>query len=178
MTERLFAKEEIVSLFQALGKLAHERDSVLEIAVVGGAAISLLFAYRKATEDIDAFAIYPEQNTLIHELCKIVAIEFDLPERWLNDGAKGFISNFEKGPLLIEADGIRVYAPALEQLLAMKLSAWRNEVDQEDARRILEILPHNKSELWDKMQSYLLPGRGLKAEYAFNDLWALVKSQK
>lgn len=176
MTERLFAKEEIIALFQSLGKLAHERGEILEIGVVGGAAISLLFAYRKATEDIDAFALKLDQNTLIHELCSLIAQEFDLPERWLNDASKIYLTTFEKGPLLIESDGIRVFAPALEQLLAMKLSAWRNEVDQEDARRVLESLPNDKEEVWTRIKTFLLPGRGLKAEYAFEDLWTLVHS--
>ncbi|MCW5821332.1 MAG: hypothetical protein KIT34_00930 [Cyanobacteria bacterium TGS_CYA1] len=174
MSERLFAKEEIISLFHALGKLAFDRGETIEIGVVGGSAISLIFACRKATEDIDAFALNLSQNELIHELALLVAIDYDLPERWLNDSAKSYLTRFEKGPLLIESEGIRVFAPALDQLLAMKLSAWRNEVDKEDARRILEILPKDKEARWNRIKSFILPGRELKAEYAFEELWSLI----
>lgn len=175
MPERSFAKEEIISLFQALGKLAYERSETIEIGVVGGSAISLLFAYRKATEDIDAFALNLSQNELVHELALLVAQDYDLPERWLNDAAKIYLTTFEKGSLLIDSEGIKVFAPALDQLLAMKLSAWRNQVDKEDARRILEILPKDKEARWNRIKSFILPGRGLKAEYAFEELWNLVK---
>jgi hypothetical protein len=45
----------------------------------------------------------------------------------------------------LETAALLVKAPASEQLLAMKLSAWRDDLDIEDAR--------------------------LKARYAFDDLW-------
>ena len=52
---------------------------------------------------------------------------------------------------------LRVRTLSVTQLLAMKLSAWRDDLDVEDARRLVE--PH------------LVPGREMKAQYAFDDLW-------
>jgi hypothetical protein len=66
-----------------------------------------------------------------------------------------------------------VRRPSLEQLLAMKLSAWRDDVDIADARRLLLELAQGRSsdELWQAISPYLVPGDELKAQYAFTDLW-------
>ncbi len=61
----------------------------------------------------------------------------------------------------------------------MKLSAWRDDVDIADARRLLEdllqeMLPEmsgNRAEIWQAVEPYLVPGDELKAQYAFADLW-------
>lgn len=76
--------------------------------------------------------------------------------------------------LLIDSDGVKVYTPAMDQLLTMKFSAWRNEVDKEDARRSLEILPKDQNTRWNRIKSFILPGIGLRVHYAFEDNWSLV----
>jgi len=79
-----------------------------------------------------------------------------------------------EGEVLYSAPGIEARAPALEQLLAMKLSAWRDDVDIADARRLLEELVksnHDRGELWKRVEPYLVPGDELTAQYAFLDLW-------
>jgi hypothetical protein len=54
----------------------------------------------------------------------------------------------------------------------MKLSAWRDDVDISDARRLLEtIAPQNAEKLWQALEPFLVPGEELKAQYAFQDLW-------
>ena len=61
----------------------------------------------------------------------------------------------------------------IEQLLAMKLSAWRDDVDIADARRLLQELAstQRRDDIWAAVQSFLVPGNELKAQYAFADLW-------
>ena len=61
----------------------------------------------------------------------------------------------------------------MEQMLAMKLSAWRDDVDIADARRLLQELasPKDKAKIWTKVERFLVPGDELKAQYAFRDLW-------
>lgn len=61
--------------------------------------------------------------------------------------------------------------PPPHQLLAMKLSAWRDDVDVEDARLLLSKLPPDREEVWRLVESHLVPGRETKAYYAFCDLW-------
>lgn len=55
----------------------------------------------------------------------------------------------------------------------MKLSAWRDDVDIADARRLLQEMAAagGRDVLWQKVESYLLPGDELAAQYAFQDLW-------
>ncbi|GIK43493.1 MAG: hypothetical protein BroJett011_73260 [Chloroflexota bacterium] len=53
----------------------------------------------------------------------------------------------------------------------MKLSAWRDDVDIEDARRLLQDLSGAREQVWQAVEPYLVPGAELKAQYAFLDLW-------
>lgn len=55
--------------------------------------------------------------------------------------------------------------------LAMKLSAWRDDIDIEDARRLLQELAGTQDEIWQAVEPFLIPGQQLKAQYAFLDLW-------
>jgi hypothetical protein len=53
----------------------------------------------------------------------------------------------------------------------MKLSAWRDDIDIEDARQLLQSLEGEQEEIWAAVEPYLVPGAELKAHYAFLDLW-------
>ena len=56
----------------------------------------------------------------------------------------------------------------------MKLSAWRDDVDIGDARRLLQELVkshRDRDELWNRIEPYLVHGDELTAQYAFLDLW-------
>jgi hypothetical protein len=72
---------------------------------------------------------------------------------------------------LFVSEGIRVFRPAYEQLLAMKLCAWRDDIDIADARRLLLELPGDRERVWLLVEPFLQQGRELKARYAFDDLW-------
>lgn len=69
--------------------------------------------------------------------------------------------------------GIEVRSPSLAQLLAMKLSAWRDDVDIADATLLLrEVGPSgDREQIWDSVRVFLPPGTELKAQYALMDLW-------
>jgi len=69
------------------------------------------------------------------------------------------------------ATGIQVRRPATAQLLAMKLSAWRDDIDIADARRLLQEMSGSREDIWQAVEPYLVPGDELKAQYAFADLW-------
>jgi len=97
----------------------------------------------------------------------------DLPEDWLNEGAKGYLHGLEPGEILFEAPSLTVRAVASQQLLAMKLSAWRDDIDIADARLLLSKLQGTREQVWSLVEPYLVPGRELKARYAFEDLWEL-----
>jgi hypothetical protein len=73
--------------------------------------------------------------------------------------------------VLFESPSLIVRAPAPEQLLAMKLSAWRDDVDIADARLLLGKLPGDAPAVWKRVEPFLVQGRELKARYAFEDSW-------
>ena len=53
----------------------------------------------------------------------------------------------------------------------MKLCAWRDDVDIEDALALLGLLAGGHNDVWQRVETFLVPGRELKARYAFDDLW-------
>ena len=57
---------------------------------------------------------------------------------------------------MFQAPGIEAHVPSLEQLLAMKLSAWRDDVDISDARRLLRevVGGRQREEVWQKLEPY------------------------
>jgi hypothetical protein len=113
----------------------------------------------------------PAERSQVRAFAATVAEEQNWPADWLNDGAKGFLIGPASGPVIFESLGIVVRRPSIEQLLAMKLCAWRDDVDIADARRLLEELKGSRNEVWNRVKAFLLPERELKATYAFDDLW-------
>ncbi|MEM7348911.1 MAG: hypothetical protein AAF485_32175 [Chloroflexota bacterium] len=73
--------------------------------------------------------------------------------------------------MIFSAPGIVVKTPAIAQLLAMKLSAWRDDVDIADAQQLLQQMEGTQTQIWEAVTPYLVPGSALKAQYAFLDLW-------
>ena len=84
---------------------------------------------------------------------------------------KGFFSGPIDGPVIFTSPGIVVRRPSIEQLLAMKLCAWRDDVDIADAKRLLQELHGEKEQTWERINPFLQSGKELKARYAFDDLW-------
>lgn len=142
-----------------------------ELWIVGGAALVLLYGARDTTKDVDAFALDPAASAELRAAAAAVASRLGLPENWLNDGAKGYLHGLAPGEVLFEARGLLVRAVAPRQLLAMKLSAWRDDLDVSDARLLLSKLSGDKAAVWKQVEPHLVPGRQLKAQYAFDDLW-------
>ena len=169
----ILSKEEIIRALERLGQLAQAQGYEIELIMVGGAAMVLAYGARQSTHDVDVVILKPREARMTRELAKNVARELDWNEDWLNDAAKGYMVGMSKGQVLLSTQGIEVRAPAVEQLLAMKLSAWRDDVDISDARRLLEELARTgvRDQIWQKVEPYLVRGDELKAHYAFQDLW-------
>lgn len=168
-----FSREEIETGLKRLGELAQAKGLHIQLTLVGGAVMVLRFDARPSTRDVDAVILLPREARLVRELAKQVAEEQDWNEDWLNDGAKGYLVGISEGPLLFQAPGIEARAPSMEQLLAMKLSAWRDDVDIADARRLLQEVGRGRKqdEVWQSLEPFLVKGDELTAQYAFWDLW-------
>jgi predicted nucleotidyltransferase len=166
-------RDEITQALKQLGELAHSQGYTVELLVVGGSAMVLLYNARPATRDVDAVILSP-QAEIVRNLARQVAEAQDLPDDWLNDGAKGYVVGLSQGETVFLAPGIVVKTPAPIQLLAMKLSAWRDDVDIADARQLLQSLTGERDQVWKAITPYLVPGEELKAQYAFLDLWEVL----
>ncbi len=164
-------KQDLIAALTRLGELAAAQGMKLDLLLLGGGVMVLAFGTRQATRDVDVVVLPPSKPSAVRELAATVAAERGWPDDWLNDAAKGYMVKLSSGPVVFSAPGIDVRCPAWEQLLAMKLCAWRDDVDIADARRLLEEIPGEYNDVWRRVESYLQPGRELKAKYAFDDLW-------
>jgi len=123
MTQEL-DDQTIIRALRRLSDLLGHRGITGEVCLLGGSVMVLAFRARTATKDVDAI-FQPVQ--VIRDLARLVQEEMDLPENWLNDGAKAFVSPRHE---TVEADlpqfeHLRVIAPTPEYMLAMKCMASR-----------------------------------------------------
>jgi hypothetical protein len=169
---KLISRREILAAFSALARELTS-GSQAEIVVGGGAALVLLYNAREATKDVDALRISTLDSAAVHAAARQVAASLDLPGDWLNDGAKGYLHGLATGEVLFESPSLVIRSVAPQQLLAMKLSAWRDDVDIGDAALLLSKLKGQRTEVWSLVEPFLVPGRELKARYAFEDLWEM-----
>ncbi len=165
------SKPELLAALTRLGELALEQDESIELLLLGGSLMVIVFETRLATRDVDVLVLAPREAAKVRHLASRIAVETGWPDDWLNDGAKGFLVGVSEGPVVFSAPGILLRRPAIEQLLAMKLCAWRDDVDIADARRLLQELSGSEQEIWLRVERYLQPGRELTAKLAFGDLW-------
>lgn len=117
-------REVIVAALRRLAEMLRARGVQGEVCLLGGTVMVLGFRARPATRDVDAIF---EPAAIVRELARRVAAEQELPEDWLNDGAKGFVSvrhDTTTGDLP-QFDGLRLTMPTPEYLLAMKCMASR-----------------------------------------------------
>jgi hypothetical protein len=128
----------IIAALRRLSDLLGERSCRGEVCLLGGAVMVLAYGARPRTKDVDA--VFQPAQTL-RTLARIVQEEMDLPEAWLNDGAKGFMS--AQATLttadLPQFDNLQVTAPTAEYLLAMKCLASRTGLGVEDTGDVADI---------------------------------------
>jgi hypothetical protein len=138
--ETSLTSEQIEELFAALDAELRALDVVGEVHVVGGAVLCLVFHARPSTRDVDAH-FQPTQK--IRQAAARVAAAHGLPEAWLNDAAKGFLSEKGEYRLFLERPNLRVFMAQPEYLLAMKCLAFRLGAefhDEADVRFLLRLL--------------------------------------
>jgi hypothetical protein len=168
-------KDNIQNALSRLGELATQTHQTIELVIAGGALMVLGYQARLATKDVDALILSPPA-AIVRKWVKQVALEQNLPEDWLNDAVKPFFVGITTGPVLFKTSGLTVVSPLPEQVLAMKLSAWRSDLDIEDAKVILQTMEDTAGfdSLWQRLEPYLVRGNELKAQYALMDLWEAI----
>jgi hypothetical protein len=123
-------RAEITELLTELGRRLSERGVEGEMYVVGGAAIALAFDERRSTRDIDAVF---EPKQIVYAVAAEIAADRSLPDGWLNDAVKGFVSESDADAIpVLEVPGLRVASASPRILLAMKVLAHRAGEDEDD----------------------------------------------
>ncbi len=111
-----------------------------EIYLVGGAVMCLAFDARPSTRDLDAlFRPAPQ----IRRAAARVAARAGVPDDWLNDAVKGFMSSRGEFDSYLELPHLRVFVARPEYLLALKCASMRlgeEFHDLDDVRYLLRYL--------------------------------------
>ncbi|MCW5830748.1 MAG: hypothetical protein KIT79_15685 [Deltaproteobacteria bacterium] len=168
------SKTAIENAFRELGAAALADGTRIRLLVVGGAAMALGFGSRDSTYDIDSVFLEPADASQVRRLATGVGSKLGLPDDWLNDAAKAYVRPPVQETVIFSAPGIEVAIPSVAQLAAMKLSAWRDDLDISDAETLVRRLKETgmgREAAWAAMLPYLEPGTELKAKYALDDLW-------
>ena len=111
-----------------------------EVYLLGGAVMCLVYDARAATKNVDAY-FRPAQE--IREAARRVALDHSAPEDWLNDAAKGYLSERGTFAPYLELGHLTITVATTEYLLAMKCLAMRlgpEFHDEADVRYLLRYL--------------------------------------
>jgi len=140
MTRSSLTKTEIRRLLEMLAAELTAAGGKGELYLVGGAVMCLVLDAREATRDVDALF---KPTRLIRQAAARVAAQAGIPESWLNDAVKGFLSPHGDFSPYLELPGLRVYVAEPHYLLAMKCAAMRlgeEFHDLDDVRYLLRYL--------------------------------------
>ena len=130
----MLTRDDILTGLRMIDQKARNASVTVDLAVYGGAALSIAFDMRAATRDVGA--VMRTHPNFVRQCVRDIADEMNWPVNWLNDGIKGFLSASEQMQLMQDfqsdsSGGLRVYTPTPEYLLAMKCMAMR--IDDPDA---------------------------------------------
>lgn len=120
----------ILQNLKLLDDKLRENDMEGEIDLYGGAVMCLGLNARRSTHDIDAI-FHPKTD--IRKLIEEVAYENNLPEDWMNDGVKGFVSptgeleRYDK----FNFTNLTVFMTSPEYLFAMKCLSARMDYESD-----------------------------------------------
>lgn len=111
-----------------------------EVYLVGGAVMCLALDARPATRDVDAF-FRPSAD--IRQAAARVAVKAGVPDGWLNDAVKAYLSPRGDFESYLEMSHLAVFVAHPKYLLAMKCAALRlgeEFHDLDDVRYLLRYL--------------------------------------
>ena len=132
-------KADIERLLRLLDAELAREAVVGELYLVGGAVMCLVLDARPATRDVDAF-FRPTQ--VIRRAAARVAARAGVPDTWLNDSVKGFLSPRGDFAPYLELENLRVFTAEPRYLLAMKCAAMRLGEEFHDLDDVRYLLRH------------------------------------
>jgi hypothetical protein len=143
-----FDRTRLLQAFELLGADLSARGLFVELAVYGGGALMLQFAWRRGTDDVDAVVREGFDEAALAPSVARVAEELGLQPDWLNNAVGMFTPLDEDEALFTSAGlypadgtpGLRTFLATPRYLLAMKLHALQNldrgDRDLRDARQL------------------------------------------
>lgn len=133
-------KADIHRLFDLLDEELASQDVEGELYLVGGAVMCLVLDARESTRDVDAL-FKPTQ--LIRDAAARVAAKAGVPDTWLNDAVKGYLSPRGDFDPFLDLPHLKVFVARPSYLLAMKCASMRlgeEFHDLDDVRYLLRFL--------------------------------------
>jgi hypothetical protein len=132
-------KADILRLFDLLNAELKAGDTHAEVYLVGGAVMCLAMDARAATRDVDAWF---KPATLVREAAARVAAEAAVPDDWLNDAVKAWLSPRGSFDRYLEHSHLQVFVAQPTYLLAMKCVAMRLGEEFHDLDDVRYLLRH------------------------------------
>lgn len=142
MTQAL-SKGRIIGLLHLLNDRLCSAGEKGEVHLVGGAVMCLVLNARDSTQDLDALFL-PSATLRAH--VRVIAQAEGLPDDWLNDAAKGYLSPTAEWDPFLELSNLKIQSAHPPYLLAMKCLAMRLGAefhDLGDVRFLLRALNIN-----------------------------------
>src|SRR4051794_40265490 len=97
------SKQDVIAALTRLGELAQKQGETIELVLLGGSVMVLLFDARQSTRDVDVVILAPTDSQRVRDMAKSVASERGWPDDWLNDAVKGFMVGLSQGPVVFAA---------------------------------------------------------------------------
>ncbi len=138
-------RDDLLQAFGELGRYVAERNRVIDLAIYGGSTLMLVSNFRVSSGDV--YAVAQTDQRFVDEAARAVAGRLDLPDDWLDDGVRTYLSPTVDHPdhhLFFRSFpserhvGIRIYVPTAEYMLAMKLMSLR--IGPDDSKDLADIL--------------------------------------
>ena len=177
MSSGELTKEIILKALQELSNELCGRGAKGELCLFGGTVMVLAFSARPSTKDVDGI-FQPAQT--IRQLAEKIGRDNGLPEGWLNDGVKGFVSS--------RHDVIRGNLPQFPHLMLTMptpstaghemhgIPRWRRRGRLGDVRDIIFLIRHLKlkrpEDVMNLVAEYYPPNQmPAKAQYLVQSLF-------
>lgn len=133
------SREDIQRLFALLNAELAAEGAEGELYLVGGAVMCLALGARDATRDVDALF---KPSRVVREAARRVAGKAGVPDTWLNDAVKGYLSPRGEFDHFLELPHLRVFVAHPRYLLAMKCAAMRLGEEFHDVDDVRYLLRH------------------------------------
>jgi hypothetical protein len=129
----------ILNLLHALNDELASRGVHGQVQIAGGAVMCLAFGSRDATQDVDAVF---EPSSRVLDAALAVAARHDVPDNWLNNAVKGYLSDRGTFDPFLELDHLRVFVADSRYMLAMKTLALRTGEGYHDEEDLHYLVRH------------------------------------